>query len=241
MSSVKIVSRSGLVWNMALFCLLQVIFLHVVTEVHQGQSALNLQSIRGFLLQMIPLLGLTVATIYSVLQLKKVSLVFFPIHSLLIAWFSAQIFQTGLDKIVLILLFAYIVLSYVMFMMWKLELGEAAFRPGYGKRSLYRFLEYDIQIELSSGGQSLAEGKLSNWDEFSFFVHLGEGKPHRMSRFVDVNIQLRENSFQTKAKLVSHGPHGVGLRVVEESSLASRDWKSFYDIIQSRGYINRFA
>lgn len=241
MSSVKIVSRSGLVWNLALFCLLQVAFLHVVTEVHQGQSALNLQSLKGFILERMPLLGLSLVLIYGVLQLKKFSLILFPLHTLIIAWFSSQIFQAGLDKVVLILLFAYIVLSYVMFMMWRLELDEAAYRPGYDKRSLYRFLEYNLVAELSVGGQELARGQLSNWDEFSFFIHLGEGKPQRMARVVDVTMQLNGNSFQTRAKLVSHGPHGVGFRVIEESSLASKDWKSFYDIIKSRGYINRFA
>lgn len=128
-----------------------------------------------------------------------------------------------------------------MFMMWRLELEEAAFRPGYGKRSLYRYLEYDIPVLLEGAGQAVIEGKLSNWDEFSFFVHFGSEKPIRMSRVVDVTIQLSDNQFKTKAKLVSHGPYGVGLRVVEESSLAAKDWKSFYDIIQSRGYINRFA
>lgn len=241
MSSVKIVSRSGLVWNMAFFCLLQVAFLHVVTEVHQGQSALNLQSVKGFLFEMTPLLFLTALTIYGILQLKKFSLLLFPLHTLIIAWLAGQIFQTGLDKVVLILLFAYVVLGYVMFMMWRLELDEAAFRPGYGKRSLYRFLEYNLPVHLSSGGQELAQGQLSNWDELSFFVHLGENKPQRMARVVDVSVQLNGNTFKTKAKLASHGPHGIGFKVIEESSLASKDWKSFYDIIKNRGYINRFA
>ena len=62
-----------------------------------------------------------------------------------------------------------------------------------------------------------------------------------MGGVVDVTIWLNDYDFKTKARVVTTGMNGVGLRVIEESALASRDWKSFYDIIKSRGYINRFV
>lgn len=240
MSSVKIISRSGLVWNLVLFCLLQFLFLHVVSEVHLGRSALSLASFKKYTLSMLPLLVLSVALMYSIFQAKKISLLLFILHSLAIVILASRVFIAGLDKVVLILLFAFIVMSYIMFIMWKMELEEASFRPGYTKKSLFRFLEYRIPVELRAGEHTVS-GMLSNWDDNSFFMFAQDPLPVKLGRLVDVNIQLNEHLFTTKAKIVSVAPGGFGLRVMEESSLASRDWKSFYDIIKSRGYINRFA
>lgn len=189
---------------------------------------------------MLPLLALTLATMYSIFQAKKLSLLLLILHSLVIAMLTSRVFVSGLDKVVLILLFAFIVMSYIMLIMWKMELMEASFRPGYTRKSLFRFLEYRIPVELRAGEFSV-NGMLSNWDDNSFFMFAEQKQPLKMGKLVDVNIQLNEHLFTTKAKIVSLAPGGFGLRVIEESSLASRDWKSFYDIIKSRGYINRFA
>lgn len=240
MSAVRVVSRSGLVWNMAAYCILQFVFLHIIGEVHLGRSALNLVGLKNYALSMIPLLALGVVTLFSILQMKRFSQYLFLIYSTLIVLIGARTLFSGLDKVVLILLFAFIVLSYFMFIMWKIELQEASYRPGHSKRSLFRFLEYKIPVELKSGDR-VVTGILSNWDDSSFYVHTNDTGKGRLTKVVEVKIQLNEDEFQTTAKVVAEGSQGLGFKVIEESSLASRDWKSFYDIIKSRGYINRFA
>ena len=230
--------RGAIIRNQILFVLLSVVYLQVVREIAQGQSAIN----RGaFLLlveqhQWLFILGFftLVLTYYG----KKLAKHFFVIYSISIIFLSIQAFLQSFDKIILVLNFIYILLSYYFYMFFTAELERALYHPGFVDNSIGAKCEYDLPVSLEYS-KLKTTGHLSNWDEDSCFVFI-DGDDKLPCGQVVLSIVFEGQTFTFQGVVRTRVGQGVGIKI-ESKKKEMFDWSDLYEIISNRGYRLRFT
>ena len=234
----QLCKRGGIIRNQMLFVLLSVVYLQIVREIARGQSAIDKQSFLFLVEQHQWLFILGFLTLVLTYYGKRLAKYFFAIYSIGIIFLSIQVFIQSFDKIILVLNFIYILLSYYFYVFFASELERALYHPGFINNSIGTKCEYDIPLSLESS-KLKATGQLSNWDEDSCFVFIDGGGKLPRGR-VALSMLFEGQTFTFQGSIRTRVGQGVGIRI-ESKKKEMFDWSDFYEIINNRGYRLRFV
>ena len=230
--------RGVILRNQMVFIILSFVYLQIVREIAVGRSAIDKKTFLVMLEehQWLFVLGL-IALMLTYLG-KRLAKHFFVLYGISIIFLSIQIFVQSFDKLILVLSFIYILLSYYFYMFLDSELSHSLYRPGFVSNSIGSKCEYDLPVSLQSP-KVKASGKLSNWDRESCFVVVNENDSLPRSR-INLSIIFEGQKFSFQGVVSTRVGQGIGIRIKSEKRVVF-DWLDFYEIIQNRGYRPRIV
>ena len=231
--------RGTIIRNQMIFIILSFIFLQIVHETAVGRSAIDKKTLFLLLEKHRMLFVLGVVTLILTYYGKKLAKYFFVFYASGIIVLSLQAFVGSFDKIILILNFIYILLSYYFYFLFASELNQSLYSPGFANNSIGAKCEYDLPVSLER--PKIEDfGKLSNWDRESCFVAVNDGNKLPRGN-INLSIIFEGQKFSFQGIVGSRVGQGIGIRIKSDNERKMFDWLDFYEIIQSRGYRLRFA
>ena len=237
---VKIHQHSITMQNLVIFILLSVFFIHSLQSLAAGVSAFNLLDLKQLIISKLFLATLMFATIFLIVQMRKISLWPLLLFLFLVSWECFSCYFVSGDKLILSLSFIYLMFSIFFFLFWYHELGNAVYNPGYSFREVGGISKFIIPVQFSreSGEDPVISGMLTNWGPESCFVTVNED--HRSESFLLREMQLKfaGETFRCRVELISSYFRGFGLKILPDSekNLSCHDWQEFYRILSDRGY-----
>ena len=231
--------RGAIIRNQMIFIIFSFAFLQIVYEIAEGRSAIDKKTFLLLIEQHQWLFILGVVTLVLTYYGKKLAKYLFILYAVGIIVLSLRVFVESFDKLILILNFIYIPLSYYFYLFFASELNQSLYCPGFVNNVIGSKCEYDLPILIKSS-KTEASGKLSNWDRESCFVVVNEGDklPHG---HVDLSIMFEGQKFSFQGIVGTRVGQGIGIRIKLNKEREMFDWWDFYEIIQNRGYKLRFA
>lgn len=223
--------------NTALFAIFSIIYLRVTTSFVNGVSALEVGSSLEFLLDNIYHISTLIVFCIALFRGRKYSKYLYLIFISQGIYLGFTHYMVALDKFILILNFAYIILSYNFYLFMCADLEEASNTPTIEKGDLYTGLTIHSDVVIKTATDEIL-AKFINWDETTCFVKI-EGPISKIRGIVDLNWKFENNNYRCNGLVVT-GADGLGIGIKltdysnEEPGIFS--WSEFYDIINSRGY-----
>ncbi len=237
MQKLKIYKKSPVMRNTALFAIFSVLYLRVTTSFVKGVSALATGTTVDFLLENIYLIATLIIFCIALFRGRKYSKYLYLIFIFQGIYLGFTHYMVALDKFILILNFAYIILSYNFYLFMSSDLQEASNTPTIEAGDLYTGLTINSDLVVKTTAKEI-KAKFINWDETTCFVKI-EGPISKIKGNVDLAWNFEGNTYKCNGLIVT-GAEGLGIGIkltdynIEESGVFS--WSEFYDIINSRGY-----
>lgn len=239
----KILKRNYEHRNLILFLIFSLVYLQAIYSLSQGQSVLNLASIKSFFNHHYLIFTLTVVTIYMVLNIKKHSDKVLLFCLAVITGKNFIMLATSFNKLILGLNFIYLIFAFYFFVTWELEIAKASYNPKFSDNDLEKGTRFNIkgQIENTENGERF-EVLVTNIDHNSCFTLIDS--PHANELISSLNphgkyrlIAEYENvKFTHLAELASTYDRGLGLNLVKESyPLTQLNWSDLYKVCLERG------
>tara|TARA_Y100000296_G_scaffold78741_1_gene101891 strand:- start:145 stop:648 length:504 start_codon:yes stop_codon:yes gene_type:complete len=156
----------------------------------------------------------------------------YVVFCLSVLYHSFSVFLIDFDKLILILNFTYIVLSYNFYLFLKLELKEPYYNPRYPANIIPIYESKLLPIKIKRAGVEF-DAYLTNWGLNGFFCKVDSDSKIRGR--VEVEALLQGHSFYLEGNVVTSRPGGVGVRVTK-SPIPDMGWNDFYNIVSELGY-----
>ncbi len=141
------------------------------------------------------------------------------------------------NKIIVIALFFYAVISYFLYQLLSQYLGLASINPNYSANDLFGPLLKQIPCDLKWGESETVRGYLTNWDEEGCFIHIEDAKP--LPSKVGVVIEFQGRQFTQEGEVVAQSTefHGVGIKFEKRlKDLKVFNWSEFTELIHELGF-----
>lgn len=237
MQKLKIYKKSPVMRNTALFAIFSVLYLRVSTSFVKGVSALDMGTTLEFLSANIYHISTLVIFCIALFKGRKYSKYLYLIFIFQGIYLGFTHYMIALDKFILILNFAYIILSYNFYLFMCADLQEAANTPIINKGDLYTGLTIQSELIIKTSSEEL-KAKFINWDETTCFVQV-EGSISKIKGIVELNWNFENNHYKCSGQVVTGAEGlGIGIKLIDYSTKEAGifSWTEFYDIINSRGY-----
>lgn len=230
----KIIYRSSVVWNIIGYTILAFFFLYAERALSLEKTALDMSFFKSFITSNKILLSSFIISILSLYTLRKFS--FTLVLSLLVyvgAVFIYDLFQQ-FDKLILLMLFFYILFSYYFLLELYTELSRAYLNPKFSENELFDPMLYKINASIVVDSKVVGSGYLTNWDEVSCFLHTSDN----LSEFEGtIKVEFDGCEFLQDAKIASKGNNtGIGLKFVRNENDTILNWNEFIKIITDQGF-----
>jgi hypothetical protein len=154
--------------------------------------------------------------------------------------------DTEFSKMILVLLFFYLLLSYYLIQFYSMDLDESFYNPRFDDKNLFDPMLTRIKCEIVQRGLNveadydvMAEGFFTNWSEEGCYIFLE--KSVLLKGDLSLVIEMNGLKFYQDVSIVSKikNGSGYGLRFipVEKRQIKNHlGWKEFYEIIEEMGY-----
>jgi hypothetical protein len=210
-------------------------FLLIQDAIYQEKSIFNLYFLDMVFHHRFLIILFLTFTAYKIVQMQYYSKYLFLVGSFFVALSSAYGLYNDFNKLILIVLFIYILVTYYFYYFLSDELDQAYYRPNFSNKNLYDPMLLKIVVSLKSDDNHLISGHLTNWSSDGCFVKLHEiwKGPTR----VDLQVNFQDYKFEQKGIVcaIANGGQGVGIRFIEESNRAT-SWDNFLKIITDMGF-----
>lgn len=140
------------------------------------------------------------------------------------------------NKVIVIALFFFIVISYFLYQLLKYYFGQASVNPNYAGDDLFPPLLKNIHCRVIFGEQT-AEGILTNWDQDGCFIKLSQ--PQELPTRVKILVLFREREFSQQGEVVASFQDfsGVGIKFEKAiRDLTVFNWTEFMEIVDELGF-----
>ena len=232
----KLYRKSATCNNIVIFLISSIFYWYIIHSIQKEQSAFNLSRISHFAMENLPIVVLMTFTMLSIIRIKKWSIIPFVIYSGWISFECILIFMINFDKLILIFTFIYIICSFYFYLIWKMELNEVIYCPGYHLSNIGTKSEHHFETTVKFKNKELETGYLSNWGETCCFVVLNK-KINFKNPSVLLEIAFEGKIFRQEGLIATGHGNGFGIKFVQKSHEDNgQNWASLYTIIKDRGY-----
>ena len=183
---------------------------------------------------------------YVALTLGASAILIWRHHRYSVMVYSASIILVGFkvleglfiefNKIIVIALFFYAVISYFLYQLLNYYLSLASINANYSHNDLFDPLLKQIPCKIRWEDNEVA-GTLSNWDFEGCFIKLGEAKSFPTKVTLEVNFQDRDFVQEGEVVAETLDLTGVGIRFERKAKeLNIFNWTEFMDLAQELGF-----
>lgn len=231
--NLRIIYRSAVIWNVVLHFVLSLLFLVLQQAIYQEKSVFSVSFFKSTLVDFWPILGLVIISSLLVFNLKKISHIVFIVTIGIVSAISAYHLWLEFSKLILLVLFIYILASYYLSFMLKADLHQAFYNPGFSEEDLFDPMLLRIKVDvIENKSGKTNQGYLTNWDEDGCFIKLDELPKEKN---LQINFYFKDHVFTELGSIttISKKNKGIGVRFI--SSNESHGWKEIYRIISDMG------
>lgn len=231
--NLKIIYRSAVIWNIVLHFLLSVLFLILQQAIFQESSVLSSVFFKTTLVNYWPIVTVVVFSSILVFNLKKISQDFFMFTVFVVSLTTAVQLWFEFSKLILLVLFIYILASYYLRFMLKADLNQAYYNPGFSEEDLFEPMLFKIKVEvIEKKSKQIYTGFLTNWDETGCFLQL-EGLPKEKN--LELKFYFKNHVFTDNGHIatISKKNKAIGVRFQNRDSQLG--WSEIYKIISDMG------
>jgi hypothetical protein len=237
MEQLKVIKKDILVLNLVVFLLLSFAFLYLQYAYRHHLSPFSLaylrKSLELFWYALIPL-GISA---WMVWRHHRYSATFFAICVWLISFKVVEGLFIEFNKIIVVALFFYGVISYFLYQLFQYYLSLASLNANFSQTDLFKPLLREIPCTVKIEDQDLT-GYLTNWDEEGCFIKLA--KPlSRAPGSSSLTIHFKGRDFTQNGEVVAHSVDlaGVGLKFGSTTKdLTVFNWTEFTELVHELGY-----
>lgn len=237
----KVLKQSVAMQNIIIFLLLNIFFLHIVYSLSKGVSAFEISLFKSNILDNHYLMLLTLFAVLMVSWVKRLSSVLLLAIISWTAYKTVGFYLQDYSKLILVLLFAYLMTGGVFFLFWFLELDEAQYHPHFRKDELGNRNEFHLDATLRIHNVDYA-GYLTNWGEKSCFFVTEQEQTKKIKGKGVLSLNYQGNLYSSNATIFTRYSDGVG--IVLEGELQEKShhysWGDLFMLLADRGFKPHF-
>ncbi len=226
--------RSAVIWNIVLHFMLSLMFLFLQQAIYEEKSLLNLVFFKSIVVSYWPIITLVSLSSLMVFNLKKLSYFLYLSSVFIISVYISYLLWFDFSKLILLVLFMYLLISYYLSFFLRSDLDQAFYNPGYTEKDLFEpmLMKIDVDI-LDKKNNEIFKGHLTNWDEEGCFIKLENDFPEKKD--LELTFHFRGHEFKELASVatISRKGRGIGVRFAKSSS--KKGWKEVYKIVSDMG------
>lgn len=236
MEQLKVRKKDTIIINVVIYLALTFFFLYIQHAYRHHLSPFSLVYLKKGL-ELFWYVAFTLV-VSSVLVWKhhRYSLLMYQVSVFLVGFKVLEGLFIEFNKIIVIAMFFYAIISYFLYQLLKYHLSLASLNPNYSPRDLFKPLLREIPCKISSDDKVL-EGYLSNWDNEGCFIKLNTSE--KLSTDIRITIYFRDREFHQDGEVVASTPDltGVGIKFEKTvKDLSVFNWSEFMEIIHELGY-----
>jgi hypothetical protein len=237
MEQLKVKRKDGLVVNLILFLIMSFIFLYLQYAYRHHLAPFSmaylLKSFELFWYAIVPLVACTIL----IWKHHRWSQGVFAFCIGLIGYKVIEGLFIEFNKVIVIALFFFIVISYFIYQLFANYRTLASLNANYAPTDLFDPLLQEISCNIKYQEKELA-GYLTNWDEEGCFVRLRQTSAGLASN-VKVEIQFKGRVFSQDGEVVAQSIDfmGVGIKFGNTpKELNVFNWMEFNELVHELGY-----
>lgn len=240
----KVNKRTGPIKNVGLFLLIILFINYIELSLIKKVSAFGLSNLLDFARNESWLIIISFIGIISIFRLSKWSLFFMPLAALSSAGHSLYLLQADFNKLIMIILFLQIVVSFYFFINLRYELRLSAYNPCVSGLMSFFKPKLALPVIVHEEGHESAEimGQLTNWDSESCYIKLNsmeQFKGNDISLIVDhMGLQFRQDGTIVS---IARDNQSVGILFKESQNNSPFGWKDFYYILDNKGILPEYV
>ncbi|MBC7427530.1 MAG: hypothetical protein H7336_02890 [Bacteriovorax sp.] len=239
----KILKRNYEHRNLILFLIFSLVYLQAIYSLSQGQTLLNISSIKSFFGHHYLIFILTLITLFMVVNIKKQSDKVLLLCLALITGKNFIMLATSFNKLILGLNFIYLIFAFYFFVTWELEIAKASYNPMFAKNDLEKGTRFHLKgrVENADGTEGF-DVLVTNIDQNSCFALVQNPLAQQFIAGLDTRGNYRLSAvyegtkFTHLAELTSTYDQGIGLNLMREKTpIALLNWSDLYKVCLERG------
>jgi hypothetical protein len=236
MEQLKVRKKDKIILNVVIYLVLSFFFLYIQHAYRHHLSPFSFIYLRK---------GLELFW-YVALILGGSSLIIWRHHWMALVMFQVSITLVGFkvieglfiefNKIIVIAMFFYTVISFFLYQLLKYYLSMASINPNYSSTDLFRPMLKEISCQVSFGDEKIL-GTLSNWDDAGCFIKLNNSNP--LPNLLKVKVFFREREFDQEGEVVASTPDSSGIGIKFEKKpkeISVFNWSEFMEIADELGF-----
>lgn len=222
--------------NATFFMVLAIIFLVLQKSLQSGLPFMNLAFLKKVLVDEWVVLLFLLPALFATLKQRKSAPRFFIVFCGVVAFRSLESLFLDFNKLVLLVLFFHVVISYGFYQLLEWTYGRASFTPNFTCDGLFRPMGRAIEVQVKVD-DAIVRGRLTNWDEDGAFLWLADKLPAR-ARNVAVTVFWENHEFQAKGTIVSGTWDGTGIGIEWHTTTVETEdgWKNLMALFGDYGY-----
>ncbi|GAB4012051.1 MAG: hypothetical protein Fur0010_07430 [Bdellovibrio sp.] len=232
---VKIVRQSFANYSVMTFILMSYALVYTSYSISKGESALSLEHLKHFTVANYYFAGTAMVTLIGVWKLKSWSKFLNIIFFLYSLYYLLQDFTLSQNKVILLLLFLYLLHSFLFYLIYDAELKSPANNPLYfhNQVDLDSNSRIPVNVYFDDGAHA---GYLTNWGPHACFVSLNEKLQEIPSGKAKVSVAYGSHLFEAEGYVSSYFCNGIGLRFVAHE-MTTYNWKLLVSILNRKGFL----
>ena len=237
MEQLKVKKKDIIVVNVIIYLVLSFFFLYLQHAYRHHLSPFSLVYMRKGL-ELFWYVAITLgATIFLVWKHHRWSVWAYRISIFLVGFKVLEGLFIEFNKIILLALFFFVVISYFLYQLLSYYLSLASINTNYQSSDLFDPLLRQIPCEITFNEDQKVQGHLSNWDYEGCFIKLAQAQslPHH----VKLSIQFQGREFVQDGEVVAETQDftGVGIRFERRAKdLSVFNWAEFMELVQELGF-----
>ncbi|MBA2405244.1 MAG: hypothetical protein H0V66_10775 [Bdellovibrionales bacterium] len=236
MEQLKVKKKDVLVLNLIIFLGLSFVFLYLQYAYRHHLSPFSMaylkKSVELFWYASVPLIFCAIL----VWRHHRWSLPVYSFCALLISYKVIEGLFIEFNKIIVIALFCYTVISYFLYQLFSYYLSLASLNANYSPSDLFDPLLREMPCSIVVEELEIP-GHLTNWDDEGCFIKTNH--PSMLGQKVKVIIQFKGRKFEQEGELVAHSVDfkGIGIKFGKTpKGLNVFNWAEFNELIQELGF-----
>lgn len=236
MEQLKVKKKDSVVINTIIYLLLSFLFLYLQYAYRHQLSPVSVVYLRKSVELFWYIAVAMMLAAFFIWRLRPLAIPLYAICISLVTFKVVEGLFIEFNKIIVIALFFYTIISYFLYQLLKQYMEVASINPNYRQADLFPPLLRIIPSELSFQDHTLS-GILTNWDEDGCFIKLEKGMS--LPAKLNVLIKFQGKVFTQEGEVVAQTLDltGVGIRFQETAKdLRVFNWAEFSELIHELGF-----
>lgn len=237
MEQLKVRKKDMVVLNVVIYLILSFFFLYIQHAYRHHLSPFSLTYLQKGV-ELFWYVALTLgATIVIIWRHHPWSVWAYRVSIFLVGFKVVEGLFIEFNKIIVMALFFYVVISYFLYQLLSYYLNLASINTNYESSDLFDPLLRKISCVISYDEDQKIEGSLSNWDYEGCFIKLHEAR--KLPGRIKISIQFQGREFTQDGEVVAETLDftGVGIRFERKAKdLSVFNWSEFMELIQELGF-----